>query len=136
MDNENSIQLSKYRFEKSKECLNSAKALRDLGDFKGAANRAYYAIYHAIRSILALDMVEFKRHSGNMSYFRQNYIKNGIFDIELSDFLTIASDARNSSDYDDFYIISRDEVNNQIDNAERLCKDVESYLSKRYKNDA
>lgn len=132
MDNENSIQLSKYRSEKSKECLNSAKALRDLGDFKGAANRAY----HAIRSILALDMVEFKRHSGNMSYFRQNYIKTGIFDIELSDFLTIASEARNSSDYDDFYIISRDEVNNQIDNAERLCKDVESYLSKRYNNDA
>lgn len=118
MDNENSIQLSKYRSENSKECLNSAKALRDLGDYKGAANRAYYAIYHAIRSILALDMVEFKRHSGNMSYFRQNYIKNGIFDIELSDFLTIASDARNSSDYDDFYIISRDEVDNQIDNAE------------------
>ena len=115
MDEGTPIELSKYRFEKSKECLNSAKALRDLGDYKGAANRAYYAIYHAIRSILAIDKVEFKRHSGNLSYFRQNYIKTGIFDIELSDYLSIASEARNSSDYDDFYVISKDEVDMQID---------------------
>lgn len=115
MDEGTSIELSKYRFEKSKECLNFAKALRDLGDYKGAANRAYYAIYHAIRSILAIDKVEFKRHSGNLSYFRQNYIKTGLFDIELSDYLSIASEARNSSDYDDFYVISKDEVDMQID---------------------
>lgn len=70
MEDEGPVELSKYRFEKSKDCLNSAKALRDLGDYKGAANRAYYAIYHAVRSVLALDRVEFKRHSGNMSFFR------------------------------------------------------------------
>ena len=66
MNNDNSVALSKYRLEKSKECLKSAKALRDIGDYQGAANRSYYAIYHAFRSILALDGVEFKRHSGNM----------------------------------------------------------------------
>ena len=132
MDNKKPIELSKYRFEKSRECLNSAKALKDLGDYKGAANRAYYAIYHAIRSILAFDMVEFKRHAGNLSYFRQNYIKTGIFDIEISDYLSIASETRNSSDYDDFYIISKEEVDNQIENAKKLCKDVDEYLKKRY----
>ena len=131
MNNDNSVALSKYRLEKSKECLKSAKALRDIDDYQGAANRSYYAIYHAIRSILALDGVEFKRHSGNMSYFRQNYIKKGLFDVELSNYMSSASETRNSSDYDDFYVISKEEVNKEIKNAEKLCDDINAYIEKR-----
>lgn len=37
--------LARYRFEQSKECINSAKVLRDCGDYKGAANRSYYAFF-------------------------------------------------------------------------------------------
>ena len=73
MDKGDATELSKYRFEMSQSCLKSAKTLLEIGDYKGAANRSYYSIFHAIRSILALDKVEFKRHSGNISYFRQNY---------------------------------------------------------------
>lgn len=129
--NDSQIELCKYRFEKSKECINSARILRDAGDYRGAANRAYYAIYHAIRSILALETVEFKKHSGNISYFRQNYIKTGLFDVELSDILSLAAETRNSSDYNDFFIISKEEVDVQIENAERFCDDVKRYLSDR-----
>ena len=46
--------LARYRFEQSKECINSAKVLRDCGDYKGAANRSYYAFFHAMRSVFAL----------------------------------------------------------------------------------
>lgn len=132
MNNEDAMSLSKYRYEKSVSCLSSAKALKELGDYLGAANRTYYAIFHAIRSVLALDMVEFKRHSGNISYFRQNYVKTGIFDVELSEVLTSASEVRNSSDYDDFYVISKEEVDNQIENAEVFSRDIKEYLKKRY----
>ena len=34
MNNDNSVALSKYRLEKSKECLKSAKALRDIDELK------------------------------------------------------------------------------------------------------
>ena len=132
MSNEDAIELSKYRFEKSATCLTTAKAMKELGDYLSAANRTYYAIFHAIRSVLALDMVEFKRHSGNISYFRQNYIKTGIFDIELSEVLSLASEIRNSSDYDDFYVISKEEVDAQIKNSEAFSRDIEEYLKKRY----
>lgn len=37
-----------YRIETAKEDLKSAKLLRDAGSFKGANNRAYYAVFHAI----------------------------------------------------------------------------------------
>ena len=132
MNKENAMELSKYRLEKAYECLSSAKTLRETGDYRGAANRTYYTAYHAIRSILALDMVEFKRHSGNISYFRQHYIKTGLFDVGLSEILTLASQTRNSSDYDDFYILSKEEVNIQIENVEKLYCDVDKYLQERY----
>ena len=35
--------LSAYRFEQSLECLQSAKILAECGDYRGAANRSYYA---------------------------------------------------------------------------------------------
>lgn len=36
-----------YRIEAAKEDLKSAKILRDADSYKGANNRAYYAIFHA-----------------------------------------------------------------------------------------
>lgn len=36
MSDENAIELSKYRFEKAKECLKSAVALKNIEDYRGA----------------------------------------------------------------------------------------------------
>lgn len=54
------IDLSKYRLEQSKQCLKSSKVLYDVEDYKGSANRSYYAIFHALRSVLALEAVDSK----------------------------------------------------------------------------
>ena len=56
--------LSAYRFEQSLECLQSAKILAECGDYRGAANRSYYAFFHAMRSVFALDNQDFSKHSG------------------------------------------------------------------------
>ena len=55
--------MSNYRYEQAKQCLTSAQMLIDAGDFKGAANRSYYAVFHAIRSVLALQKIDFGKHS-------------------------------------------------------------------------
>ena len=41
-----------------------------------------------------------------------------------------ASAIRNSSDYDDFYLASRDETAEQIENARRFVDAVEAYILK------
>ena len=127
------VTLSKYRFEQSERCLRSAKLLLDDDDFRGAANRSYYAIYNAIRSIFALDGVEFKRHSGNISHFRKEYIQTGVFDKELSQIVGDAFEVRSDSDYDDNVIINKAEVEEQVENSERFCIEVKKYLKQRYK---
>lgn len=100
-------------------------------DYKGAANRSYYAVFHAMRSVLALENKDFSKHSGVSAYFRKEYIKTGIFDIELSDIISSAFDVRSNSDYDDFYVISKEEVEEQIANAMKFCDEVKQFLDRQ-----
>ena len=48
--------------EVAKSDIKSAKILLDAGECRGANNRAYYGIYHAISAIHALDGNAYKRH--------------------------------------------------------------------------
>lgn len=96
MLDENKVYLSKHRIEVAKERLNSAKFLIEVGDYKAAANRSYYAAFSAMRAVLALDGLDFKRHLGVIAEFRKSYIKNGVFDAELSHIIDSLKDARQS----------------------------------------
>ena len=120
--------LSRVRLAHAAQCLTSAKALLAAEDFKGAANRAYYAVFHAMRSVLALDGIDRKHHSGIITEFRRLYIKTDIFQSELSDIIQMQSEYRTSSDYDDFFVISKQEVSEQIDSADHFLAEITAYL--------
>ena len=75
---EQAIEISKVHFDHAKECLRDAKLLLAGESYRSAANRAYYAIFHAMRAVLALDSVDMKHHSGIISEFRKRYIKTGV----------------------------------------------------------
>lgn len=124
--------LSRYRLSQAFQCIQSSKLLIENNDYKGAANRFYYAIFHCMRSVLALDEQDFSKHSGVSAYFRKEYIKTGIFDVEFSDIIKEAFDVRSNSDYDDYFIISKEEVEQQIVNAEMFYETIKSYLESRY----
>ena len=121
--------LSIARIARAKDCLSSAKLLLSAEDYKGAANRSYYAIFHAMRSVLAFDEIDMKHHSGIVSEFRRLYIKTGILDKSLSPIITVLFDIRQESDYDDFFVISKAEVAEQIANAEVFLNEIQKYLS-------
>ena len=69
-----------------------------------------------MRSVLALDGIDTKHHSGIISEFRRLYIKTGILDKALSPTITALFNIRQESDYDDFLAISKAEVVEQIEN--------------------
>lgn len=120
--------LCRYRLEKAQKCLISAKILVQAEDYCSAANRSYYSIFHCIRSLLALEGVDFSKHSGVMAYFQKNYVKSGIFEKEYSKILTEAFEVRSESDYDDYYIISKEEVEKQIQNAQFFFNGIMKYV--------
>lgn len=123
--------LALYRIDTAKEDLKSAKILRDASCFKGANNRAYYAIFHAINAIHALNGVAYKKHKDAIANFNKEYVKTEIFPKEIGRKIAGVEEIRHASDYDDFYIATRDEVDEQISIAEEFIKMVEVYCMKQ-----
>ena len=123
--------MSDYRFGKATECLSEAKTLVQAEKFSGAANRSYYCIFHCMRSVLALENVDCKKHSAVIAHFREKYIKTNIFDKRLSDIITTLFRLRGKSDYDDFYIVAKADVMEQIANAEYFFRQVKTYLNRQ-----
>lgn len=56
--------LIKYRLSSAKEKLNSAKVLLEAGLYKDSVGRSYYAIFSAIRAVLAVRQVDFQSMQG------------------------------------------------------------------------
>ena len=122
--------LVNYRLEIARNDLNSAKILLEAEDYRGANNRAYYAIYHAISAIYALDGVAYKRHKDALSNFNKNYIHTEIFSRKFGRKIAEAEEIRHASDYDDFYIATKSESIEMIDTAANLIKEIDEYVKK------
>ncbi|MCX6579550.1 MAG: HEPN domain-containing protein [Candidatus Aminicenantes bacterium] len=130
MHNHN-IDLSKHRLRKSREELASSRLLFENNRLSQSINRSYYSIFHATRALLALDSFDSKTHTGVIAYFNKNFIKPGRIEKEYSKILMNAKDARNESDYDDFYIISKEETETQLNNAEKFINRIEAYINEK-----
>lgn len=132
MLNEDLINLSKVRIAHAEDCLREAQLLLDGNEYKGAANRAYYAAFHSLRAVLILDEFDSKKHSGIIAKFRENYLKTKFFNKEISDYISSLFRVRTASDYDDFYIVSKDESIEQLKKAEKIVKQIKEYLKTKY----
>lgn len=126
------IDLAKHRLSVAFEDHNAAISLSDSGHFKAANNRAYYSIFHSIRAVLALEGKDFKKHSALISYFNQYYIHTGIFKREYAKIISGASTVRNASDYNDFYLVDKNETLAQIENAHLFYTEVKAYLDQKF----
>lgn len=120
--------VAKYKLEQAKDDLESAKLLLEAGKYKAANNRAYYSCFHAVDSVLALEPVAFKKHKDTLAYFNKNYVKTEMFPKELGRKLSKLEIIRHKSDYDDFYIASKEEAMEQVEVAESIIKFVEEYI--------
>lgn len=120
--------LIKYRLSSAKEKLTSAKLLLEAGLYKDSVGRSYYAIFSAIRAVLAVRQVDFSKHAGVIAYFQKEFIKTEIFDKKYSKYLQQAFQIRNSCDYDDFFIVSKQDAEEQYERATEMLIVIEEYI--------
>lgn len=125
------VYLVKYRLETAAEDLKAATVLFESNVLKAANNRAYYSIFHSIQAIHAMDGKEYRKHKDAIGNFNKEYVKTGIFSRDLGRRISAAEDVRHASDYDDFYIVSREITTDQIKTAEDLLEQVKVYCKKR-----
>ena len=119
--------LVSYRIETAKSDLKSAKILLNAGEYKGANNRAYYSIFHAINAVHAVSGKAFKRHKDAVENFNKDYVKTSVFPREMGRKIGQAEEIRHASDYDDFYIASKEESEQQISVADEFIILAEKY---------
>lgn len=131
MPHDNKMDLALYRMNRAEETLEAAKRELLAEDYRTANNRAYYAVFHAIRALLALDGADYKKHSGVLAHFNQYYIKTGIFPVDFSEIVGNASEIRNDSDYDDFYICSKEQTVTLVDSVKVVVAAIRQYLEQQ-----
>ena len=82
-----------------------------------------------MRAVLALDGVDFKKHSAVIARFGQDYLKTDRIPRSFGILITTASLIRNRSDYEDFYTCSIDDTKKLIAGADDFLHTIKAYLS-------
>lgn len=66
-----------------------------------------------------------------MAYFNQHYVATNKFAREIGKRIGRLKTMREDCDYDDFYVIERDEVLEQLRTADMVINAVKQYLNKQ-----
>ena len=112
-----------------KRNVSASESNLEIGQYKTSLNRAYYAVFHAMRSANALKGFDSSKHSGVIAFFTKEYLKTEILDRSLSLIIKESSLCREKSDYDDFYVAGRTEAEEQLKNAKFFVQKIEEYIS-------
>lgn len=99
-----------YRQEKADTALEDAKFLTDAGRYNLAANRLYYALYHAASALLLSRGISTKRHAGLIAQMHLNFVKTGILTNDEGALFKVMFDLRHEGDYEDFVDVERADI--------------------------
>ena len=125
---EKKVDLCIYRMRSAIETLGVSALCLESQHYKDSINRSYYAAFYAVKAVLALEEVDFKRHKDAVAYFNQTYVATDIFPREIGKKLGRLKQERETSDYDDFYIASAADATEQYAAAEFIITEVKKYL--------
>lgn len=126
MPDERRVDLCNYRMKNSEDSLTVAEDCLKKGLYRDAINRSFYAI----KALLALEEVDFKKHRDVVAYFNRTYAATEKIPREIGRKLARLQQKREKSDYDDFYIASKEETMEQIENTKSVILAVKDYLSR------
>lgn len=69
-----------------------------------------------------------------MANFNKDYVKTSVFPREMGRKIGQAEEIRHASDYDDFYIATREEAEEQIETGKQLLELIEEYIKRKLKD--
>jgi uncharacterized protein (UPF0332 family) len=115
-------------FQMSIDCMDDAQILFEKQRFVGTANRAYYAYFDAIRTLLATKEIWGKSHSGTHAKFAEIFVKTGVLPTHTSKNLRILYEFRQGGDYDTDIEITEADAKYCLDTTQDFITLTENYL--------
>lgn len=117
-----------YRLEQAVETLREADLLFEERAWRGAQNRAYYAMFYAVLALLATRQLGSSKHSGVLALFDREFVKPGLFPAELSRSLRLAFNRRQSWDYGEIGNLDPGEISEMVTGAKLFVQAIEEFL--------
>jgi uncharacterized protein (UPF0332 family) len=121
--------LLRYRLDQARETLREAGILLANDAYRGAINRAYYAMFYALLALLATKQLGTSRHSAAIALFDREFVKTGVFPAELSQALHLAFERRQTHDYGEIVEADRASAEEALAGARAFVDEVERYLT-------
>ena len=115
MDEQNRKILVDLQMERAHRFLRQADEMYSLQHWDMAANRYYYACYHAVQGLfISKGLPAAKKHAGAVSQFSLHFVKTGIVEPIYGSFLARMMQLRQKADYNCAYDISQMDLDEYI----------------------
>ena len=107
--------------DRADKALGSAKLLLNASYFEASVSRAYYAMFYAAEAALLSKGIAASTHKGVITQLNQHFIKTGVLSEDMGLMISRASAKRQLADYADASVITQDE-------AEKVLLDAEVFV--------
>jgi len=114
--------------ERAEQSIQAARQLASSSFYDFAASRAYYAAFYAATAVLLHEGLELSKHSAVIASIHQRFVKPGKLDKEHGKALNWLFELRSVGDYGGTAHVSRQEVEQAIEAAEKFLEAIKPLL--------
>ena len=114
--------------ERAEKILSQVETLRANALWDILANRLYYALYHAVISLLIKNRIQVGTHKGAVVMFSREFVKTGIFSTEEGRVFSSLEQLRESCDYNCLIETTETEIVPYIPKVTALIKKIKTLL--------
>ena len=118
------------RLQRAKETLSEAKGTVQLGYWRTAANRLYYACYYATTALLIKNNLTAHTHVGVINQLGLHFVTKGLISKEQGRLLKQLFELRQNGDYSDWFDIEAEDVEPLVEPAEKFIAEMEKLITR------
>lgn len=115
----------------SREALEAARRIAEIGEHKSAVNRLYYSAYHAALAVCLAEGLEPKTHRGLVHLLKLHFVKRGTLPEWVESELSKLQTERDLADYEPTYQVDASAYAALSAGAQRLVAELENLLEAR-----
>ena len=106
--------------EKANRTYDAAMIMIEKEHWESAANRLYYALFHAVNALLIHDGHQVNTHKGSHAMFGMYYIRTNKLPREYSNIYQKLESIRDESDYNWAYNIVPEDISEKVTTARQM----------------
>ena len=110
--------------EKANRTYDAAMIMIEKEHWESAANRLYYALFHAVNALLIHDGHQVNTHKGSHAMFGMYYIRTNKLPREYSNIYQKLESIRDESDYNWAYNIVPEDISEKVTTARQMIDTI------------